>query len=76
MSERLTLSRVSRWQWVPALLAFLIFALGVEGWKALKRAFFRRRAKMHPEEEEGFTGVFAAWKTMGAGDTREPGQMA
>merc|ERR1711959_559753 len=49
------------WEWAVAFIAFLVFACGVEGWKFAKRVFFRRRHRAHPEEEEGFTGVFAAW---------------
>ncbi|BGP42642.1 P-type ATPase [Rhodotorula kratochvilovae] len=64
------------WEWAVTFIAFGVFAIGVEAWKWAKRVFYRRRHRQHPEEEDGFTGVFAAWKTMGAGETAEPGRMA
>ncbi|GAA5980884.1 hypothetical protein JCM10908_003901 [Rhodotorula pacifica] len=52
------------WEWAPAFIGFLIFAVGVEAWKYLKRIYYRRRKAAHPEEDDGMTGVFAAWKTI------------
>jgi hypothetical protein len=31
--------------------------------KYCKRVYFRRRHASHPEEDDGMTGIFAAWKT-------------
>lgn len=59
------------WEWAPAVIGFLIFALGIELWKWCKRAYYRRRHASHPEEEEGMTGAFAAWKTAGPTDSNE-----
>lgn len=56
------------WEWAPAFIAFLIFAFGVEGWKYVKRIYFRRRMAAHPEEDDGMTGIFAAWKTTAVTD--------
>lgn len=59
------------WEWAPAFIAFLIFAAGVEGWKYCKRVYFRRRHASHPEEDDGMTGIFAAWKTTAVTDNIE-----
>ncbi|BGP26918.1 Ca2+-transporting ATPase [Rhodotorula toruloides] len=51
------------WQWTPAFVATGIFMVLAEAYKYAKRAFIRRRHAKHPEEEDGMTGVFSAWKT-------------
>ncbi|GJN93612.1 hypothetical protein Rhopal_006669-T1 [Rhodotorula paludigena] len=63
------------WEWACSFIATLVFLAGVEGWKYLKRAYFRRRHAQHPEEDDGFTGVFEAWKTQGTRTiTQDPQQ--
>lgn len=52
------------WQWAPAFVATGIFMIFAEAYKYAKRVFIRRRHAKHPEEDDGMTGVFSAWKTI------------
>ncbi|KAM0791876.1 hypothetical protein ACM66B_004131 [Microbotryomycetes sp. NB124-2] len=61
------------WELALPFIATLVFICLVEGWKLAKRVYFRRRNRKNPEadDEDGMTGVFAAWKTMEVSNTRD-----
>ena len=57
------------WEIAASFIALAAFIILVEFWKYGKRFYYRQRAARHPEENEEMPGVFAAWKTIQAGDT-------
>ncbi|GAA6010971.1 hypothetical protein JCM11491_005889 [Sporobolomyces phaffii] len=58
------------WEWAVAFIATGLFIVLAEGWKLCKRVYYRRRARLHPDDEA--VGIFSSWMTMEPTKTKDP----
>ncbi|GAA5938621.1 uncharacterized protein JCM15063_005372 [Sporobolomyces koalae] len=61
------------WEWAVAFIATGLFIVLAEAWKWGKRVYYRRRARLHPEEED--VGIFSSWLTIEPTKTKDPIQV-
>lgn len=58
------------WEWAVSFIASGVFVVLAELWKWAKRVYYRRQARLHPEDDSG--GIFSSWMTLEPTKTQDP----